>query len=303
MLNITQLGNRLIRLAQQAHILRQFDAVKGYGQLLANLPQSPYQAISNYFLGVAANSKGRGNRDEAKRLFEKVISTGPDAYKIKSILSLGALARHEGDLDSAHFYYQEGIRTGKLSADSLHAIKGISHIKAIAGDHRQAIKDLESILLVIKYTPPHIYFDLLNSYAVELGEVGRMAEARNVANVVLASPLAFAYPEWQQTAADLQACSRSTVQVAGFRNVLAMPPAPERVIQSRPPEPAKVFSLAEWKEKMVKQPNDEPDENVDVMDRKDLLVKLLELAAQEDTDEEELRKVVKYAVEVMTKKR
>jgi len=54
---------------------------------------------------------------------------------------------------------------------------------------------------------------------------------------------------------------------------------------------------------MVKEQNDEPnDENIDEMDRKDLLVKLLELTTVEDIDEEKLRKVVKYTLEVMTKK-
>ena len=54
---------------------------------------------------------------------------------------------------------------------------------------------------------------------------------------------------------------------------------------------------------MVKQPNDEPDENLDQMDRKDLLVKLLELTTKDDVDEDKLRKIVKHAVKVMTDKK
>ena len=47
-------------------------------------------------------------------------------------------------------------------------------------------------------------FDYLNSLAVELGEVGRKYEARNVIKHVLESPFTIAYPEWLETADDLK---------------------------------------------------------------------------------------------------
>src|SRR5581483_3640189 len=69
-----QLGNRLIRLAEQAHAFRQFGRVGEYGRILVNIPIKSYQAIGHYFLGVAANSKGNGDQDKARRLFELVVS-------------------------------------------------------------------------------------------------------------------------------------------------------------------------------------------------------------------------------------
>src|SRR4051794_9686858 len=122
-LSYPQLGNRLIHLAERVHSFRQFDKVKEYGQILANFPLKPYQAIGHYFLAVAANSKGNGDQDEAKRLFELVVNTAPDAYKVKAILSLGALSFHRRDFESALSHYHETIKAGKLSAASLHAIK------------------------------------------------------------------------------------------------------------------------------------------------------------------------------------
>ena len=53
---------------------------------------------------------------------------------------------------------------------------------------------------------------------------------------------------------------------------------PERELDGPPslqPKPAQVLDLAKWKEKMVKEKDNEPDKNIDAMDRKDLLVKLL----------------------------
>src|SRR5207237_6717468 len=134
-----------------------------------------------------------------------------DAYKLQAMLSLSALSFRKSDYDSTLYYFQETLKAGKLSVAGIQAVRGISVLKAIEGSHTQAVKDLESILPVIKYAPAHIYFDLLNSYAVELGEVGRKDEARNLMRVVLASPYAFAYLEWRETASDLRHARRNSV--------------------------------------------------------------------------------------------
>ena len=206
-----ELGNRLIRQAEQAHALRQFHKVKEIALILSNIPIKLYQEIAHYFLAVAANSRGNGDQNEARRLFELTIKTAPDAYKIKAILSLGALSFHKRDFDAALYFYQETVRAGKLSAASLHAIKAISVLRAMQGNHKQAVNLLENFLPVIRYAPAHIHFDFLNSYAVELAEVGRKDEARNISRIVVLSPFIHAYPEWQETARDLKEPNRSFV--------------------------------------------------------------------------------------------
>ena len=242
-----QLGNRLIQLAERAHAFRQFDKVKECGQILSNIPIKSYQAIGHYFLGVAANSKGNGDQDEAKRLFELVVDTTPDDYKVKSILSLGALAFNKMDFDSALFFYRETIKVGKLSEATIQAIKTINVMKALEGSHAQAVKGLETILPLIKYAPAHVYFDVLNSYALELAEVGRKDEARNIMRVVVASPFAFAYPEWQDTAKELREPNRSFVAVPQIKSEYAEIKEIVSQLASEPTKPAEVipFKLKE----------------------------------------------------------
>ena len=297
-LSYPQLGNRLIRLAEQAHIFRQYDMVKEYGQLLANFPLKPYQAIGHYFLAVAANSKGNGDQNEAKRLFELVVDTAPDAYKAKSIMSLGALAFHRGDFDSAHNYLQQTLHSEKLSVAGLQAIRGISVLKSFAGDHAHAIRDLENILPVIKYAPAHIYFDLLNSYAVELGEVGRKDEARNIMRVVLVSPFVFAYPEWRETAQELNPSRRSMVTIGAIPyNVLSMPERQHGEPISLQPKPARVLSFAKGKKKMDKKDKDkETQKSIEEMSFKDLGFKLLEIITTNQADEDQMRLIVAFAM-------
>ena len=297
-LSYPQLGNRLIQLAERAHIFRQYEAVREYGQILANFPMKPYQAIGHYFLAVAANSKGNGDQDEAKRLFELVVDTAPDVYKAKSIMSLGALAFHRGDFDAAHEYLQQTLQREKLSVAGLQAIRGISVLKSCVGDHAHAVKDLESILPFIKYAPAHIYFDLLNSYAVELGEVGRKDEARNIMRVVLASPFTQAYPEWRETAEDLKPSRRSFVAINAFPyNVLSLPAREHGEQSSVQPKPARVLSFAKWKKRMAKKEKDkEIEQSIENLSLHDMGYKLLQVITENKPSEDEMRTILLFVM-------
>ncbi|HVG17515.1 MAG TPA: hypothetical protein VNI02_00570 [Blastocatellia bacterium] len=212
------LGNRLIRLGEQAHAFRQFDRVREIGQLLSNIPIKDYQAIGHYFEAVAANSMGNGDQEKARKLFEIVANTAPDEYKGKAIMSLAAIAAHKRDYVSELYFFQESLKAGEDLYTILKAHKGIAVIQAREGYHKQSLKYLETFLPLIRYAEPHVYFDYLNSYAVELGEANRKNEARNVIKHVVASPFDFAYPEWQETARDLKEPSRTFISVPHIKH-------------------------------------------------------------------------------------
>jgi hypothetical protein len=137
---------------------------------------------------------------------------------------LAAVSAHLKKPDAELYYFTETLKASKDIATSLIAYLGIAVHKSREGYHKQALADLESILPVIKYAPAHTYFDILNSYAVELGEAGRKYEARSIMRVVLASPLAVAYPMWRETAEDLRPARRSFVAISSpSSNVLSLP--------------------------------------------------------------------------------
>jgi AraC-like DNA-binding protein len=235
--NYMQLGNRLIQLGERAQLFRQFDRVREVGLLLSNIPEKHYQAIGCYFLAVAADSMGNGDQEEARRLFELVVDTAPDSYKVKAILSLGTLAMCRNDLDSASNYFQEAIRTEKLGAASVQAMRGMSILKSIEGFHRCAIADVEGILPLVRFAPLKVRLDCLNSYAVELSEVGRLKEAESISSLVIASPLAGYHPEWQETLSDVRSKRKRRSTVTISRPLIeqedeAEPKAPETTIRN-----------------------------------------------------------------------
>jgi len=318
------LGNSLIGLAERAHSFRLFAQVRACGQMLVRLPLAPYQAIGGYFLGVAANRKGSGNRDEARRWFERVAATAPEAYRAKALASLGALAFHERDYQGALRLYAEAIGAGGLSAASLVAARGIATVKSLEGAHGSAIADLERVLGMARHAPGHIYYDLLNSYAVELGEVGRKEEARQVIRQVLLTPYALAYPEWRETAEDLKPTRRSSVMVmttpdhaprqADYRtaaaiaataaspdNVLALPGREPDKPAPLPPQRARVLNFVKLKKKMAKKVEEKQAAPcLDDMSLQDLWFKLIEIVTEYQATEAQMRAILYFTVNLFS---
>jgi hypothetical protein len=101
------------------------------------------------------------------------------------------------------YFYLEALKTARTVSDHIAATVGIAAIKGIEGFHKSALKDMQTVRPLTRYVEPGLFFNFHNSYATELAEVGYKIEARNISRIVLASPFASAYPEWQETGLEL----------------------------------------------------------------------------------------------------
>ncbi len=209
-----RLGNRLVRLGETAHVFRRFHLVREVGQTLSHLPIKDFQAIGHYFLAVASNNCGKGDQQEARRLFQLVADTAASTYKAKALQSLAGVSANTGNYDAELYYLNESLKASQDIATTLITHRGIAVHKAKEGYHRHALRDLETLSSLIKYAPPSGYFDYLNSYAVELGTVGRLTEACDVIKVVMAAPFSPSYPEWQETLMDLRSKHKPRSRIA-----------------------------------------------------------------------------------------
>jgi tetratricopeptide (TPR) repeat protein len=295
-----QLGDRLIQLAEQAHAFRQFDQVKEYGQLLSNIPIKSYQAIGYYYLAIATNSRGNGDQETAKKLFELVANAAPHAYRAKAILSLAALSLHAGDYESQFRFLLEAGRTACDVSTAIRSRLGIAIHKSMEGFHKHSLKDLENLYNVARLSRPIVFFDYLNSYAVELGEAGCTNEARNISQLVIKSPFAFAYPEWQETANEFKAANRSLVALNPSqyisRKVLSMPEREHEGEAKQESQPARVMSLQKWKRKMAKKKKDEPEPE----DEREMFFWIMEVYARDETSDDQRRKIYEAVKKVMS---
>jgi hypothetical protein len=193
-----ELGNRIIGQIKAAHAFRQIEKVRELSGILINSPIKEYQLAAQYYLAWCQCRES--NYDT--RMLDRVI-TQSRGYRVKALLSRGAFEGYQGNLETASYFYLEAARAKPTLSEYIIAAKSISFIKSLEGFHKSALKDLDNLIPIMRYAEPVVYYDFLNSYAVELGAAGRAYEASNVSSIVLASPFAPAYPEWQDTYADL----------------------------------------------------------------------------------------------------
>jgi hypothetical protein len=189
-----QLGNRVLREIKTAHAFRQVEAVRELARILINIPIKEYRLIAQYYLVWC---QCRELKDHS-RILERIVEESR-TYKAKALLSRAAFEVYHGTPENALYFYTESLQTKPTVSDYIVASRSIATVKAMEGFHQSALKDLEKLIPVIQHAEPRTYYDFLNSYAVELAEAGRLQEAENVTGMVIQSPLAFYYPEWQET--------------------------------------------------------------------------------------------------------
>lgn len=257
--------------------------------------------IGQYYLGWCAYRKG----EDARAIFEQTISKST-TYKIKGLIALAAAEARNGDSDSELECYTEAAKYADCHTTLVTSLRAIAVIKAREGCHRQALKDLENITPLVYRASPKAYFDYLNSLAVELGEAGRKDEARNVIGHVLASPYAYAYPEWRETADELKPANRSFVvpnpSPARMGKLLTM-----SVIEPAKPvkqdKPAGIVNLQQWKTKMGKDKDKEEGRYSPNMAEDKMLCEIVNLFTADDIDRQTKFQMLESIAVIVAKKR
>ena len=121
----------------------------------------------------------------------------------------------------------------------------VAAVRSIHGDHRQALESLEKLFPLVRLVGRQhapLYYDYLNSLAVELGFVGRLDEAHAALNIALASPFASAYPNWTETREELEAQrTRATPSIVAISQ---SPEAAKPAQVQRQPEVRRFRALA-----------------------------------------------------------
>lgn len=217
--DLRDLGERLVVLAEHAHAFRQMDALEDVSQVLMNSPvPRVYKAVGQYYQALCIHRFGRGNLERAAHLIETVAEDAPPRYRVRAMQSLGSNSIRKGDYAIALALFREAARFAHCNRlydayATLGTQKMVAVINSEDGNHGGALVLLENLLPLartVSRSHPHVYYDYMNSLAVELCEVGRLEEAANFSQIVLTSPFALAYPEWRETSNDIAARGRRT---------------------------------------------------------------------------------------------
>ena len=310
-----EFGNLLINVADHAYALRQMEVLEQASQILINAPlPHQYESIGHYYYALCKLRQGRF--DEAQALFGQVVEEAPPQYRARAMLSIGGIFFLNGDSQSALPFYVDATRAALYSDRnfliSAIAQRSIAILKSVDGNHRGALADLESLFPLVRtigFWYPSEFYNYLNSFAIELGESGRLEEAQNVCKMVLASPLSCAYPEWRETGAKIALrgyrASRSVVsfsrRLSKVENVLSMPVqehgesiSSEKSIRPFLHQRAEVTVLQEWKSNMAKKRNGDKkdDKPTEELDDREMLLKIVQISTTKGLPDEALIEMV-----------
>lgn len=320
---LTDLGNRLITLAENAYAVRQVNTIEQVSQMLLNLPlPRQYEKVGRYY--YALSIKRRGRFAEARKILEQVAEDAPLRYRARATLTIGATYYESGDFSSALPFYIEANRAAAYDnwCDPLTSVQTermIAVLKSIDGDHPSALADLRKLLplaRIIGVTYPYDLYNHVNSLAVELAEAHQLEEAQYYGRIILASPFADVYPEYRETWDDIalrrRRASRSVVSLAQpalkAENVFHLP-APdhsnstgsEKSYRSPFHQQASVTVLKAWKEgKMVKEPNGDEKKD-EAMDDRDVFMEIMRLSSQQGMSSKRLWEILEAVRRVTSK--
>ena len=286
---------QLVHSAEASYYFRDTQRQLEIGLTLQNFPY-PFNQVGKYYEAIYLY---RNNQyAKARTILENIAEYAPSRYRSKALLSLSAVEETLGNFEEAL-----RLRVASCSLDDplafVEAQRGIAVLKSFEGSHDHATKQLENLLPMVKIASksvPSLYPMHLNSLAIEFSEVGRMEEARQVSNILLASPYFDRFPELGHTVREIylktQPASRLILSFKEIKDNLHILPAPvDRVVQSPPEKPARVLSYVDWKKKMVKEPNGD-EKKLDEMNDKDLFMELMRVASDESLTSKQLRKMV-----------
>jgi len=236
--DLIQLAHTLGAAAEHAYTRRDFYTLKEASDLLIALPVTQARHAGLWY--QATFDKWQGRFPEASRDLKELISDQRTTPRIRarSLQVLGRMRHVEGDLDIARQLYIESAKYIKHESPQdayVFAESVILHsvVQAEEGDNRQALRELLSIESLIRaLRNPRLIAFYFNNVAVELLELGQTSEAARYSQVACRSPLAFAYPEWRETAREIeqQTARRDAVAVTV---AVAVPPEPRK----RPAQP------------------------------------------------------------------
>lgn len=232
---------QLIQAAERCYCLKNTKGQYELGAILKTLPE-PLNLIGDYYQSLHLYKQG--HKDTALGILDAVREQAPAKYQDKSLLTIGGIHEYEQDYDEAMKVRLVASKSETLSV-VLDAALGIAALLGLQGKHANAVEYLEGILpLASKLGPVPLYFDLRNSYAVELAEQGKIEEASKVIEPVVTSPYVPYYPNWPETHQEIKEKSKRSTVSFNSSNILPFPV--KETVQEAPIEEPYTYPYIEY---------------------------------------------------------
>jgi hypothetical protein len=170
-----------------------------------------YRALSAK-IGTAATCfclPGHWSTEGVRSLLERLADNASAEYKPRILLGLGGCYGVSNHLEESGEVWLEAarmaVRTDVFSRCG--ALRMLALVRSLTGDHAGSLADLERLYPLVRSLSTSYageYHEYLNNLAYELGHVGRVEEAKAAIKVALRSPYAHRFPDWSETAQELE---------------------------------------------------------------------------------------------------
>src|ERR1051325_2955662 len=235
--------NRLSYLASQFYFARNYNAVISIADQLLNLPGKA-ESLGQYYLALSLSRQGAAGREFAYKTLCQLADSPDPIIRSGAHLRLASHAKLKN--------FDEAIHLAKianrlsLSQDwcaplvTAQAQNFIGVLLSLEGAHQNSLEVFSNNLILSKHlgsSYPTLYFDTLNSCAIELSEGGQYDYAQHLIKKVAASPYYSLYPEWQETYAEIAQAPQPSRSFVG-----GLPAIPNYINESK---------MTTWYEKIV----------------------------------------------------
>jgi hypothetical protein len=237
-----KLAETILSKIKTAYDFRYIERVRELSRILIHIPIKEYQVIGEYYLIWCECRESRLHTETLERIIGQT-----QTHKAQALLSRGTFEVYKGKSEAALYFYLEGLKASRSISDHIGLSLAVAQLKSIEGFHSSSLCDLENLIPIIRHAEPRLYYDFLNSYAVEIDKAGRKNEARNIIRHVIASPFIPAYPAWQETALDLKEPNHAIISIPQIKREQVKIKEIETIHASKPTKPAEVvpFKLKE----------------------------------------------------------
>jgi hypothetical protein len=205
--NQKKLIENLSHMARQAYFLRDYARLETIGEGLIELsPRSEY--IGRYYCALANGRQWKG--DQAKMIKEFEFLSELPALRSSALVAIAGsqIALGKPDFGTNRLLW-EASKIALSSKDYLTYIntqRVLSVLCSIAGDHEKSLDILRGLQPAVDYLGSHcsiIKSDFYNSVAWDLLQSGNAKAAAYFITPVLRSPYLSVYPEWAETAIEI----------------------------------------------------------------------------------------------------
>ncbi len=196
--------------ARQAYFERDYRQVAVCSEELINLsPRSEFAGL--YFQALAISQQGNNKNKEAQQIYERLAQDSSLSVQSAAMLALGINALQSNQLDEAKRLLTESYQISVVNQcapiTAIQTQSALSALYSLQGDHDKSSLIFKNILpdicILGRAFPAYLGMEL-NNYSYELGQLGEFQKASHIIRSVLSSPFAKLYPEWQETADEIQ---------------------------------------------------------------------------------------------------